>query len=325
MNYRIPSLVLATLAGLAPLAAHAQQGSSYPTRLIRIIANTPPGSPPDVLSRVVAEKLRSVFGQAVVVENRPGASGTIGLSAVAKSSPDGYTLGTLTLPAIAGPSLIAKMPYDTEKNLAPVGLMVWEYHLFTVPGGAPARSVADLVAAAKAKPGVLKFSSGGNGTPAHLAGELFKREAGVDIIHIPYKGAPAAAVALLTGEVDMMIGAIPALSVHISSGKLRALGTSAPRRIPAYPELPTLVELGYSGIGNLGWLGIIAPIGTPRAVIARLHIEIEKVLAISEMKERLELVGWEQAKLGPEGFGAHIRSELQRWGKVIRDAGIKPD
>jgi tripartite-type tricarboxylate transporter receptor subunit TctC len=322
---RILSLVLAMLVGLAPLAAHAQQSSSYPTRLIKIIANTPPGSPPDLLSRVVGEKLRSVFGQAVVVENRPGASGTIGLRAVAKSPPDGYTLGTLTLPAIASPSLIAKMPYDTEKDLAPVGLMVWEYHLLAVPGGSPAKSVADLVAAAKAKPGVLKFASGGNGTPAHLAGELFKREAGVDIVHIPYKGAPAGAVALLTGEVDMMIGAIPALSPHNRSGKVRALATSALRRIPAYPELPTLVELGYSGIGNLGWLGLVAPTGTPRAVIARLHVEIEKALALSEVKERLESFGWEPAKLGPEEFGVHIRSELQRWGKVIRDAGIKPD
>lgn len=325
MNSRIHSLVIATLFGLAPLAAHAQQSSSYPTRLIKVIAPTPPGSPPDVIARIIGEKLWGIFGQTVVVENRPGASSTIGLNAVAKAPPDGYTLGILTLPAIASPALIAKMPYDTERDLTPVSLMVWEYHLLVVPAGAPARSVADLVAATKAKPGIFKFSSGGNGTPAHLAGELFKREAGVEIVHIPYKGATAGATALLTGDVDMMIGAIPALSAYNSSGKVRALATSALRRIPAYPEVPTLVELGYSGIGNLGWLGVVAPTGTPRAVIARLHAEIEKVLALSEVKERLESFGWEPAKVGPEEFGVHIRSELQRWRKVIRDAGIKPD
>ncbi len=325
MNVRILGLIIAALFSLAPFAAHAQQSSSYPTRLIKIIASTPPGSPPDVIARMIGEKLGGIFGQTVVVENRPGASNTIGLSAVAKSPPDGYTLGILSLPAIASPALIAKMPYDTEKDLAPVSLMVWEYHLLVVPAGSPARSVAGLVAAAKAKPGVLKFSSGGNGTPAHLAGELFKREAGVDIVHIPYKGAPAGAIAMLTGDVDMMIGAIGALSAHITSGKLRPLATSALQRLPSYPEVPTLVESGYSRIGNLGWLGVVAPTGTPTAVIARLHVEIGKVLATPELKERIASQGMEPTSMGPEEFSVKIRSELQRWTKVVRDAGIKAD
>ena len=325
MNIRILSLVIATLFGLAPLAAHTQQSSSYPIRPIKIIAATAPGSPPDLIARVIGERLGSVFGQAVVVENRPGAGNTIGLNAVAKSPPDGYTLGILTLSSIVSPSLIAKMPYDTEKDLAPVGLMAWDYNLFAVPAGSPARSVADFVAMAKAKSGVLKFSSGGNGTPAHVGAELFKREAGVDIVHIPYNGAPAGVAALLTGDVDMMIGAIGALSAQIKSGKLRALATPALRRIPTYPEVPTLVELGYSGIGTLGWQGLVVPTGTPRAAIARLHVEIEKVLAVPELKARLASFGQEPAVMGPEEFGVHIRSELQRWAKVVRDAGIKPD
>lgn len=325
MNVRILGWVIAALFSLAPFAAHAQQSSSYPTRLIKIIAPTPPGSPPDLIARIIGEKLGGIFGQTVVVENRPGASSTIGLNAVAKSPPDGYTLGILSLPSIASPALIAKMPYDTEKDLAPVSLMVWEYHLLVVPAGSPARSVADLVAAAKAKPGVLKFSSGGNGTPAHLAGELFKREAGVDMVHIPYKGAPAGAIAMLTGDVDMMIGAIGALSVHITSGKLRPLATSALQRLPSYPEVPTLVESGYSRIGNLGWLGVVAPTGTPKAVIARLHVEIGKAIANLELKERLASQGMEPTSMGPEEFGVNIRSELQRWTKVVHDAGIKAD
>ncbi len=165
----------------------------------------------------------------------------------------------------------------------------------------------------------------GNGTPAHLAGELLKREAGVDMIHIPYKGAVAGATALLTGDVDMMIGATGALSANIKAGRVRAFATTAKRRIPAYPELPTMVELGYSGIVNLGWAGVFAPTGTPRAVIARLHAEIGKVLAIPEVKERFASFGAEPASMGPEEFGVHIRSELQRWAKVVRDAGIKAD
>jgi tripartite-type tricarboxylate transporter receptor subunit TctC len=325
MDVGTVGLVMAALLGLAPLAAHAQQSSSYPTRLIKIIAPTAPGSPPDVIARIVGEKLGGILGQTVVVENRPGASGTIGLNAVAKSPPDGYTLGILSLPIIAAPALIAKMPYDTEKDLAPVSLMVWEYHLLVVPAGLAARSVADLVAAAKARPGSLKFSSGGNGTPAHLAGELFKRESGVDIVHIPYKGAPAGAIAILTGDVDMMIGAIAALSAHIDSGKLRPLATTALQRLPSYPQVPTLVESGYSRIGNLGWLGVVAPTGTPQAVIARLHVEIGKAVADPELKERLASQGMEPASMGPEDFGARIRSELQRWAKIVRDAGIKAD
>lgn len=324
MNVRIVGSVIAALVGLAPLAAHAQQSSTYPVKPIKIIAGSA-GSPPDLIARVISERLGRVFGQPVVVENRPGAGGTIGLNVVAKSPPDGYTLGMLSLPAILSPSLIATMPYDTEKDLAPVSFLNWDYHILVVPAGSSARSVADLVATAKAKPGVLKFSSGGNGTPAHMGAELLKREAGVDIVHIPYKGAAAGATALLTGDVDMMIGATGALSTYIKAGKVRAFAISAQRRIPAYPELPTMVELGYSGIVNLGWAGVVAPTGTPKAVIARLHAEIEKVLAMPEVRERFASFGAEPASMRTEEFGVYIRSELQRWGKVVRDAGIKPN
>jgi len=296
----------------------------YPVKPIRLIAPVPPGSPPDVLARLLSEKLASGLGQPLIVDNRPGASGTIGLNVVAKAPHDGYTLGMFFMGHVVAPSLIAKMPYDIEKDLGAVSLVARESHILVVPSGSPARSVAELIKAAKGKPGILKFSSGGNGTPAHLEGELFKRETGVDIVHIPYRGAAEGATALLTGDVDIMFGATVAVSPHIKSGKLRALATVAPRRIPAFPDIPSMVDLGYANIVVSPWGGIVAPAGTPKDVIARLHLETKKFGAMPEMKQRLEAIGLEAADAGPEEFAALIRSEMQKWIKLIRDAGIKP-
>jgi len=315
--------MIAAALALAPVVAHAQ--ASYPAKPIRFIVPTTPGSPPDLVARVIAEKLAPELGQHVVVENRPGTGGIIGLEAVAKSAPDGYTLGVISMPYVVTPSLVARMPYDIERDLAPVGLVVWAYPLVAVRSASPANSISDLVNLAKAKPGALKFSSGGNGTPPHLAGELFKRAAGVDLAHIPYKGAPAGVAALLAGDVDLMIGATGALSPHLKSGKLRALATAGPHRIAAYPELPTLGELGYREVEIRDWQGVVAPAGTPKDLIARLHAEIAKAAAMPEVKQRFERFGMEVADLGPEEFGTHIRSELRKWTKVVRDAGIKPD
>jgi tripartite-type tricarboxylate transporter receptor subunit TctC len=325
MNVRILTIVIAMFLGFAVFTADAQQSGPYPTQQIKIIAPTPPGSPPDLMARLLAERLGTVFAKGVAVENRPGASNTIGLNAVAKSAPDGYTLGILSMTAMVAPGLVAKMPYDTEKDLAPISLLVRDYNLLAVPAGSPVGSVADLVAAAKAKPGVLKFSSGGNGTPAHVAGELFKREAGIDIVQVPYEGAPAGVAALLSGDVDMMIGATGALSPHVKSGKLRVLAAAALKRIPGYPEVPTFSELGYSSIGSLNWLGIVTSTGTPTWVIDRLYAEIGKVLDVTEVRERLTSMGMEPSSMTPKEFGAFIRSESQRWGKLVRDAGIKPN
>ena len=325
MNARILGLAIATLFSLAPLAAHTQDRTPYPAKLVRLIVPSAPGSPPDVLARLLGDKLATNLGQPVVVENRPGAAGTIGLNAVAKAPPDGYTLGILDFAFIVAPSLIAKMPYDTERDLTAVSLIARQSHLLVVPSGSSVRSVAQLVAAAKAKPGFLKFASGGNGTPAHLEGALFKQEASVDIVHIPYKGGPAGAIALLTGDVDMMFGATGTVSPHITSGKLRALATVAPRRIPTFPDVPTLVQLGYANVAVSPWDGVVVPTGTPKEVITRLRLEIQKVGAMQETKQRLEAIGMESADAGPEEFAAFIRTELQRWNKLMRDAGIKPD
>jgi len=297
---------------------------AYPSKPIRLFVSTGPGAPPDVMARLLAEKLVVSLGQPVIVENRPGASGSIGMAAVAKAPPDGHTIGIFSMGYTTAPSMVAHMPYDTERDLMPVTMLARDSNLLIVPANLPAKSVAELVALAKAKPGQLKFASGGNSTPAHLAGELLKREAGLDIVHIPYKTPPAGAAAVLAGDVDMMFGATVAVTPHIKSGRVRVLAAATPKRIPAHPDVPTLVELGYPNVVVSNWSGIVAPAGTSKEIAERLHLEIQKILALPDVLQRLERLGVEASPAGPEEFGALIRSELQRWNKLVRDAGIKP-
>ncbi len=308
---------------LLALWSAAALPQTWPSKPIRLHVSTGPGAPPDVMARLLAEKLVVSLGQPVIVENRPGGSGSIGMNAVAKAPPDGHTIGIFSMGYTTAPSMVANMPYDTERDLAPVTMLARDSNLLVVPAGSPAKSVAELVALAKAKPGQLKFASGGNSTPAHLAGELFKREAGINIVHIPYKTPPAGAAAVLSGEVDMMFGATVAVAPHIKSGRERVLATSTPKRLPAFPDVPTLVELGYPNVVVSNWSGIVAPAGTPKDIIERLHTEIQKILALPEVLKRLEGLGVEASPARPEEFGALIRSELQKWNKVVRDAGIK--
>jgi len=297
---------------------------AYPSKPIRLVVSTGPGAPPDVMARLLGEKLVASLGQPVIVENRPGASGSIGMNAVAKAPPDGYTIGIFSMGYTTAPSMVAHMPYDTERDLAPVTMLSRDSNLLIVPANSPAKSVAELVALGKAKPGQLKFASGGNSTPAHLAGELFKREAGIDIVHIPYKTPPAGAAAVLAGDVDMMFGATVAVTPHIKSGRVRVLAASTPKRIPAFPDVPTLAELGYPGVVVSNWAGIVTPAGTPKEIIDRLGTEIRKILAMPDVLERLERLGVEASPASAEEFGALIRSELKRWNQLVRDAGIKP-
>jgi len=297
---------------------------AYPSKPLRLFVSTGPGAPPDVMARLLGEKLIVSLGQPVIVENRPGASGSIGMAAVAKAPPDGYTIGIFSMGYTTAASLIAHLPYDTERDLAPVTMLARDSNLLIVPAASPAKSLAELVALAKAKPGQLKFSSGGNSTPAHLAGELLKREAGLDLVHIPYKTPPAGAAAVLAGDVDMMFGATVAVAPYIKSGRVRVLAASTPKRLPAYPEVPTLAELGYPGVVVSNWSGIVAPAGTPKEIVERLRMEIQKILAMPDILQRLERLGVEASPAGPEEFGALIRSELKRWNQLVRDAGIKP-
>lgn len=324
MNLKLQAA--AAVVGLLVVAAPATANEpAYPAKPIRLVVPSAPGSPPDVVGRLVGSRLAIAVGQPVVIENKTGATGLIALQAVAGAAADGYTLGVIGLPHMVSPTLFAKMPYDTEKDFAPVVLINWNSHLLAVPAASPIRSVADLVAAAKARPGALRFSSAGHGTPAHLVGELLKREAGIDMTHVPYKSAPAAAQALISAEVDLLVGSLGGVAPHVSSGKLRALATPAPQRVARYPDLPTFAELGYPVIQLRDWQGIVAPANTPREVIVRLHGEIATVAAMPEVKERLEAVGMEVAAMGPDEFAAHIRRELRRWNELAREAGIKAD
>ena len=306
------------------VATHPAEATTYPDRPIRLIVPTVPGTTPDVLSRLMGERLAAVLGQPLVIENRPGAIGTIGLSAVAKSLPNGYTLGVLTVPYIIAPYLLAQVPYDTERDLVPVTLIAWNYTLLTVRTSSSARSVADLVTHAKVRPGELRFSSPGNGTPPHLAGELFKRAARIELAHIPYKGAAAATAAVLTGEVDFAFLAPAPIAQYVKAGKLRTLATAAPRRLAGFLDNPTMRELGYE-VEISDWQGIVVPAGTPKEVIATLHAAIMKVIAAEDFKQRLDTLGMEAGGIGLTEYAAHIRAEILRWGKLVRDAGIKAE
>jgi tripartite-type tricarboxylate transporter receptor subunit TctC len=321
--------LLAALLALALAASGARpQGLSaaYPSKPVRVITPTAPGSPPDVLARMLSEPLGAALGQPLVVENRAGAMSTIGLAAVAAAAPDGYTLGILTLPSIVAPSLLQQVPYDTAKDLAPVRQLIWSSNILVVRASARYASLAELVAAAKARPRQIRFASGGNGTPAHLSGELFKLGAAIEIEHIPFKGTVPGIVAVIGEQVDLMFATAGVAASHIKAGKLRALATSAPARIGAFPEIPTMQELGYAEVAVQDWVGIVAPAATPKALRERLASEIGKVLMQPEMRERLTAVGYAPvADSDPQAFARLMQSELARWAKVVREAGIKAD
>ncbi|HEX2197552.1 MAG TPA: tripartite tricarboxylate transporter substrate binding protein [Burkholderiales bacterium] len=304
-------------------ACHAA-AQPYPSKPIRIVNGAPPGTPGDVAARIVAEPLSVRLGQPVVVENRPGAINTIALAAVAKSPADGHTLGVLGMPSSVAPSLMPAMPYDTVRDLAPVRQLSWVSNVLVVRPGSSFASVAELVAAARARPGDLTYASGGNGTPAHLAAVLFSQRAGIELRHVPYKGVVAGLGALLGEQVDMMIAVAPAALPQVRAGKLLALATPAPSRLTSLPEVRTLAELGYA-VDVRDWHGIVAPRGTPRAVIERLEQALAAVLAQDDVKERLARVGLEPAESSADAFASHIRAEVLKWARVVSDAGIKAD
>jgi tripartite-type tricarboxylate transporter receptor subunit TctC len=306
------------------LIAGQAAAQPLPHKTIRLISGAPPGTPGDVVARIVAEPLGARLGQPVIVENRAGAINTIALSAVARAEADGHTLGILGMPSTVAPSLLASMPYDTVRDLAAVRQLSWVSNVLVVQPASPVASVADLVVAAKARPGELTYASGGNGTPAHLAAALFGQRAGLELRHVPYKGVVAGVAAVMGEQVDMMIAVAPAALGQIRAGKLRALATPAPTRLPALPDVPTLAELGYA-VDVRDWHGIVAPAATPASVIARLESALAEVLAQADVKERLARVGLEPAESSAAAFASHIRAEVQKWARVVSDAGIKPD
>ncbi len=322
---RVAALV-ALITGMAAAGSAPGQAPAYPTKPIRIVVPFPPGGATDILARDVAQKLTDAWGQAVIVDNRPGAGGNIGSELVAKAAPDGYTLemGTVGTHAINA-SLYAKMPYDHVKDFAPVILVASVPNVLEVNPALPVNSVAELIAYAKANPGKLNFASSGNGTSIHLSGELFKVMAGVQMTHVPYKGSAPALQDLIAGQVQLMFDNLPPSLPQIKAGKLRALAVTSAARAPALPDVPTVAEAGLPGFEASSWFGVLAPAGTPPAIVAKLNAEIGRWLATPEAKEKLAKQGADAAGGSPEDFVKHIAAETAKWAKVVKESGAKID
>lgn len=306
---------------LAAGIAFAQ--SDYPHKPIRIVVPVAPGGGTDYTARLIGQKLSEAWGQSVIVDNRPGGAGNLGVEIAAKAQPDGYTLVMPITSFPINPSLYARLPFDTVKDFAPVVLVASAPLLLVVNPGVPAQSVKDLVALAKAKPGAMNYANSGSGTTAHLAGELFKRMAGVEIVNIPYKGGGPAVIDLIAGQVQIYFSTIPAALQQVKAGKLRALAVTSSKRVPQLPDMPTVAESGLSGFEVVGWFGLFAPAGTPQPVITRLNGEIIKILNVPESRERLSGHGLIPGGGTPQGLAQFLRAEIAKWGKLIKETGIR--
>jgi tripartite-type tricarboxylate transporter receptor subunit TctC len=311
--------LFATIAAL-PCA----QAQTYPNRTIRLVVPSSPGGGTDITGRIVAQKLSEQLGQTVVVDNRAGAGTIIGNDIVAKAPPDGYTLlmGLSTL--AINPSMFAKLPYDALRDFAPVSLVVLSPNILTIHPSVPAKNVKEFVALAKAKPGTITFGSAGLGTSPHLSGELLKVLAKIDIVHVPFKGSGQSVISQLAGEIAANFPSVPTAIPYIKAGRLRGLGVTTAKRTQALPNVPSIAEAGVAGYEATQWFGVLAPAGTPRAIVDRLHQELVKMLRAPEMRDRLIADGTDPVGNTPEEFAAYIKSETDKWTRVIKAAGITP-
>jgi tripartite-type tricarboxylate transporter receptor subunit TctC len=316
------AIAMALMSQISP-TAHAQ---AYPTKPIRYIVPFPPGGGSDLVARAVAQKLTETAGMQVFIDNRPGAGTIVGAEAAARSAPDGYTIfmGSNTTNAI-NPNLYPKLPYDTLKDFAPVTRLTSFPNVLVVHPSMPVRSVKELVAFAKARPGQLNFCSSGNGTPAQLAGVMFNEAAGVNIVHIPYKGSSPALTALMSGETQLMFGSLGSTLPFVKSGRLRALAVTSVKRSAAIPEMPTIAESGYPGFDAITWHGLLAPAGTPPAIIERLNGDVVKILRSNDFKNWLLAQGADAVPTTPEEFSAFMKSELALYATLVKKSGMKPD
>jgi tripartite-type tricarboxylate transporter receptor subunit TctC len=296
----------------------------FPTKPIKLIVPFPPGGPNDIIARVVGAKMSELLGQPVVIDNRGGAGGVLGTDAVAKAEPDGYTIAITSAGALAiSKSLQEKLPYDTLKDLKPVTLVAKVPELLVVANNVPALSMPELLALAKAKPGQLNFASTGPGSMPHLAGELFRTSAGIDIVHVPYKGAAPAVNDIVGQQVQMVFLDIPVLLPQVQAGKVRPIAIGSRERVPSLPNVPTTAEVGLPQIEAENWYGMVAPAATPAAVIAKLHRATAEALKSPEVKDKLQAQGAILVGNSPEEFADYIRSEIDKWGKVAKAANIK--
>ncbi|HZM43864.1 MAG TPA: tripartite tricarboxylate transporter substrate binding protein [Burkholderiales bacterium] len=313
--------VLLALVGVESPAAQ----TNYPEKPIRLVVGFPIGGEADTVARLLSQKLTGALGKPIVVDNAPGAAGAIGAERVAKAAPDGYTLGLLSQGQIAINPSLYKLAYDPVKDFAPISQVMASMYMLVVHNAVPAKSVKELVALAKAQPGGLAFASAGSGSGPHVGAELFKSMAGLDIRHIPYKGVPAAIPDLLGGRVTMTISPIGVVLPLAREGKLRALAVTSLKRSSLAPELPTIAESGYPSFELMGWLGLLAPSGTPAVIVRRLHVETIKALALPDLRAKLADLALEGIGNSPDEFAAFIKSEIPKWAKVVKESGIKPD
>ena len=310
----------ATLLGSAAVAA-----DTYPVRPIRILVPFPAGANPDVVARAIGQKFTQAWGQPVIVDNKAGAGGVVALETVVKAPADGYTMlmGTAGVITIA-PSLY-KLPYDPIRDLEGVSMVAYVPNILVVNQSLPVKNVKELIALAKSRPGALDYSSSGSGTPAHLAGEVFKHMSGTNILHVPYKGSPPAMTALLGGEVAMMFSPVPLALPHVKAGKLRILGVTTLKRSPVVPDVPPIAESGVPGYEVVQWYALFMRSGTPREILGRVNAEVRKTLATAEVRDSLAAQGSNPVTSTPEEIAAHVKAEAVKWAKLVKLTGAKAD
>ncbi len=316
------SLTRRTALMLSLAATLGAMAQAYPVRPLRLVVPFPPGGSTDIVARLVAQKLGEALDQPMIVDNRAGAGGMIGAENVARSAPDGYSLLLASSgPIVIVPALQPKLGYDSVRDFAPVSIIATIPTMLVVNEKVPAKNVAELIALAKARPGKLNFASSGVGATPHLAGEVFKSMAGVDIGHVPYKGSAPALTDLMGGQVDMMFEQIPAVLPHVQSGKLRALAVGSAQRVAALPDLPSISESGLPGFDVVSWFGIMAPAGTPAPIVSRLRAELMKIMRMPDVSEKLASLGAEPQASTPQAFSQTIVAELPKWAEIIRKSG----
>jgi tripartite-type tricarboxylate transporter receptor subunit TctC len=322
VTHSVTRLLAATAFVLACAPVSAQD---YPTKPIKIIVPFAAGGPADVYARFIGARLQDAMGQPVVVEDRPGAGSIIGTDAVAKSAPDGYTLLMMSNTQTVNETLIPNKPYALMRDFVPVAPVNYSDLVLVVHPSVGANSLADLIRIAKANPGKLNYASSGPGTPYHMAGELFKAMAGVDIVHVPYKGSSGARTDVLGGQVQMMFDAVPTMSEHAKTGRVKALGTTGKARSTVLPNVPTIGEAGVPGYEAVIWLGLLAPKGTPPSIVSRLNAEITKIQNRSEVRQEWEGQGALPMPMTPDDFGRYLNDDIVKWERIVKVSGAKAD
>jgi tripartite-type tricarboxylate transporter receptor subunit TctC len=323
---RMARALCALLLGLLPCTQASAQAEAYPNRPIRFIVPFPPGGTTDILARAIGQKMAENWGQQVVIDNRPGASGNIGIELATKAAPDGYTIvmgSAQTL--VINPYLFRTLPYDILRDLAPVSLAASVPNVLVVNLEVPIRSIADLVAQAKANPGKLNYASTSSGGSPHLSGVMLANLAGIDIVHIPYKGSAPALTDVMGGQVQMFFDNLPSSMPFIKAGKLRAVAVTTAKRAPELPDVPTIAEQGYPGFETAGWFGIMVRAGTPKDIVNKLSAEIQRILRLPDVRERLAAQGAELVGNTPDEFLAHLKREMPKWDRAVKDSGAKAD